>query len=248
MTPEIIAHRGYSAKAPENTLAALEAAIAHGASSVEFDIQTAACGTPVLFHDPMLGRTTNGVGPLGRRPLGQLKALDAGSWFGPEFTGETVPTLEEALGSLQGRIQRVYQEIKAYREMEDIDRIVAITEKAGLAGSTVFLASDWVILNRLRQVAPEVQRGYLVASREKLLEALDRAFIDEGSLLCPEIGLAHGHPERIQEAVGAGVDLMTWTVDEPWEATRALEAGFHRIASNQVEDLLAWRDELTLEG
>ena len=76
--------------APENTLRALEAAVEAGADGVEFDVQTAACGTPVLFHDDMLGRTTNGVGPLRRRPLAHLKARDAGSWFGKEFTGEKI--------------------------------------------------------------------------------------------------------------------------------------------------------------
>jgi glycerophosphoryl diester phosphodiesterase len=82
-TIEIIAHRGYSGRAPENTLAALEAAVAAGADAVEFDLHTAACGTPVLFHDGMLSRTTNGVGPVRRRTLEQLKTLDAGKWFAP---------------------------------------------------------------------------------------------------------------------------------------------------------------------
>jgi glycerophosphoryl diester phosphodiesterase len=240
-TPEIIAHRGFSAKAPENTLSALEAAIDVGVESVEFDIQIAACGTPVLFHDAMLGRTTNGVGPVRRRPLAHLKALDAGSWFGPEFSGEKILTLEEALANLKGRVFRIYQDIKGYREIDDLDRIVAITRGRGMAESTVFVAADWVIMNRLRQVAPDITRAYLAEGPEQIGEALDRAAVDEGSLLDVEIGLALAQPQKIQEALAAGVEVMAWTVDSESEASLALRSGITRITTNQVDRLLAWR-------
>jgi glycerophosphoryl diester phosphodiesterase len=244
-TPEIIAHRGFSAQAPENTLSAMEAALDTGVESVEFDLHTAACGTPVLFHDPMLGRTTNGVGPLGRRPLAQLKALDAGSWFSPEFSGERIPTQEEALANLRNRVYRVYQDIKGYREIEDLDRMANITRDTEMAGSTVFVSSNWMILNRLRRVAPEIQRAYLVESPDNLSEALDRAVVDEGSLLDVEIGVALAHPERIREALRAGVEVMAWTVDDLAEATAALEIGISRLTTNEVGRLLVWRVGLT---
>lgn len=240
--PEIIAHRGFSARAPENTLAALEAALDVGAESAEFDVQTAACGTPVLFHDPMLGRTTNGVGPLRRRPLGQLKALDAGSWFHPSFAGESIPTLEEALVLLRGHVRRVYQDIKGYREMEDLDRMVAITRELEMADVTVFISGDWVVLNRLRSVAPEIQRAYLVESQAVLLEALDRAVVDEGSLLDLEVGVALANPSVVEEALREGVEVAAWTVDDPSTAERAVAAGVSRITTNEVARILAWRD------
>ena len=244
-TPEIIAHRGFSARAPENTLAAMEAALETGVESVEFDLQAAACGTPVLFHDLMLGRTTNGVGPLRRRPLAHLKALDAGSWFSPEYSGERIPTQEEALANLKGRVYRVYQDIKGYREIEDLDRMVSITRDTGMADASVFVSSDWVIMNRLRQIAPDIQRAYLVESPENLPEALDRAVVDEGSLLDVEIGAALAAPDGIQEALRGGVEVMAWTVDDLVQASTALEMGISRITTNQVERLLAWRVGLT---
>lgn len=244
-SPEIIAHRGFSAKAPENTLSAMEAALESGVESVEFDLQTAACGTPVLFHDPMLGRTTNGVGPLGRRPLAHLKALDAGGWFGEEYSGEKIPTLSEALDALRGRVLRVYQDIKSYREMEDLDRIVSITRNADMSEATVFLSPDWVVMNRLRRVAPEIRRAYLVESPRALPEALDRAVIDEGALLSVDIGIALGHPASISEALGEGVQVNTWTVDDLEQASEAVEMGISGITTNEVERLLAWREGLT---
>ena len=241
MKPEIIAHRGYSARAPENTLSALEAALRAGADALEFDVQTAACGTPVLFHDATLGRTTNGVGPLRRRPLAQLMALDAGGWFSPAFAGEAIPTQMEALALLKGRVRRVYQDVKGYREMEDLDRIAKLTRDAGMAEATVFVSSDWIVLDRLRRVAPEIRRGYTVETAAALPEALDRALVDEGSLLSVEIGVALAEPERVQEALEGGGEVMAWTVDDPEVARKALQLGISRIFSNQVESLLAWR-------
>ena len=241
---EIIAHRGYRAKAPENTLAALEAALEAGADAMEFDVQTAACGTPVLFHDPMLGRTTNGVGPLRRRPLGHLKALDAGSWFGPEFSGQAIPTQEEALSLLCGRVSRVYQDIKGYREMEDLDRMVSITRNSGLAEISIFVSSDWVILNRLKQSAPEIQRAYLAEDAEGFSQALDRAVVDEGSLLSVEIELAMDHSLGVLEAQESGVELVTWTVNDPASAQEARQVGIHRITTDEVESLVDWRSSL----
>jgi glycerophosphoryl diester phosphodiesterase len=244
LRPEIIAHRGYSARAPENTLSALEAALQAGADAVELDVQTAACGTPVLFHDPMLGRTTNGVGPLKRRPLAQLKALDAGAWFSPTFAGESIPTQEEALTFLRGRGARAYQDIKGYRELEDLDRMVAVTRNAGMAESTVFVSSDRVILARLREVAPEIRRGYTVETADALPDALDRSLADAGSILSVEIGAALQDPRRIGQALEAGTEVMTWTVDHPEQARSALDLGISRIVSNEVGLLLAWRSGL----
>lgn len=243
--PEIVAHRGFSARAPENTLAALEAAIRAGVESVEVDVQTAACGTPVLFHDSMLGRTTNGVGPLGRRTLAQLSVLDAGSWFGRAFRGERIPTLHDALRSLRGRIGRVYLDIKGYREMEDLDRLVEIAASAAMAEDCVFVSGDWIVLNRFRSVAPEMKRAYLVGEASLLPEALDRAVVDEGSLLDVEVEVAFANPEVIQEALALGVEVMTWTVDETSVAARAWEAGITGITSNEVEKLMAWRASLS---
>ncbi len=189
----------------------------------------------------MLGRTTNGVGPLQRRPLGQLKALDAGSWFGADFASERIPTQEEALADLKGRVYRVYQDIKGYREIEDLDRMVSITRDRDMAEASVFISSDWVVMNRLRQTAPEIQRAYLVESADAFPNALDRAIVDEGSLLDVEIAVALANPDRVREALQAGVEVMAWTVDEESQASAAFQMGITRLTTNQVARLLVWR-------
>ena len=95
--PVVVAHRGASALAPENTLAAIQLASKLGSAAVEFDVHASADGIPVVIHDVTLARTTDGRGLVRKHTLQQLQSLNAGSWFGPEFHSERVPSLAEAL-------------------------------------------------------------------------------------------------------------------------------------------------------
>lgn len=99
----VAAHRGANKAAPENTLAAVRKAIEQGADLVEIDIRQTQDGHLILMHDSMLEKTTNGEGAVGDKTLEELRKLDAGAWFGPEFQGETIPTLEEAFEELRGK-------------------------------------------------------------------------------------------------------------------------------------------------
>jgi glycerophosphoryl diester phosphodiesterase len=98
-----VGHRGVKAFAPENTLAAQNIAIAMGARSIEMDVRMTKDGEFVVMHDPLVNRTTNGSGFVSQLTLAEIKALDAGSWFSPDFAGERVPTLREALRNIKGR-------------------------------------------------------------------------------------------------------------------------------------------------
>ncbi|MBI1320793.1 MAG: hypothetical protein GC168_17855 [Candidatus Hydrogenedens sp.] len=109
--PIIIAHRGASAYAPENTLAAFELAAEQGAPWYELDCHLSKDGVAVVIHDGDLERTTGVVGQVRDKTLDELKTLDAGTWFSPDFAGERLPTLAEALAMAKGRIG-VYVEIK----------------------------------------------------------------------------------------------------------------------------------------
>lgn len=241
---EIIAHRGYSAQAPENTLSALEAALAAGADAVEFDLHTAACGTPVLFHDAMLSRTTNGVGPLRRRTLEQLKTLDAGKWFDLAFAGERIPSFEEALDVLDGRIARIYAEVKGYREIEDLDRMVDIVRKREMTTRVTFISMKWSPLDHMRGRAPDLTVGYIVDGSGEVEEAFDRAAGDAHAFVDLRADLLLEDPGIPRRALEEDVDLVVWTVDEPGDAQRVLDVGVRRITTNQVEALLSWKQAL----
>ena len=93
----VIAHRGASGHAPENTLAAFKKAVAMGAAFIETDLHLSRDARFVAIHDSTLNRTTNGHGPVHIMTLSDLRRLDAGSWFGSVFAGERIPTLEELL-------------------------------------------------------------------------------------------------------------------------------------------------------
>jgi glycerophosphoryl diester phosphodiesterase len=144
-------------------------------------VQIAACGTPVLFHDTNLARTSNGAGPLGRRSLAELATLDAGAWFSPAHAGERIPTLEDALACVQGRISRVYCEVKAYRELEDIDRIVALTHEAALQELTVFISLDWRALDHIALLEASARLGYIVDKADRFEAGLEKASARAGN-------------------------------------------------------------------
>ncbi len=211
---------------------------------MEWDLHTAACGTPVLFHDTMLSRTTNGVGPLRRRTFEQLRALDAGKWFAPDFAGVRIPSFQEALDHVRGRVNRVYAEVKGYRELEDVDRMVHIARESGMFESTVFISMNWTLLDRIRGQDPSVLVGYIVDEADEVDAALDKAREDPRSLLDFQAELLVSDASLADRVVEEEVDVCVWTVDDPQQATLLRAAGVRRFTTNEVETLLAWRTGL----
>lgn len=239
---EIIAHRGFSRVAPENTLAAVRAALDAGADSIEWDLQTASCGTPVLFHDPHLGRTSNGVGPVKRRTLGQLQALDAGSWFSKEFAGEPIPSFAEALDLVAPSDALVYAEVKGYRELEDLDRMVSIVEAKGMVSRVCFISLDFGIVDRIAHQNEGLGIGYVVADGADVDEAITKAArLDGRGLVDFDRRLVLEDATTVARAHAAGVAVAVWTVDSLEEADRLYGAGVRRFTTNAVDDLMAWR-------
>jgi glycerophosphoryl diester phosphodiesterase len=241
---EIIAHRGYSARAPENTLAAIEAALAAGADAVEFDLHVTSDGIPVLFHDEELQRTSDGTGPLRAATASELARLDAGSWFDTAFAGERIPELGEALACVRGRVGRLYPEVKHYGTRDDLARMVDVVETAGLANHTVFISMDWDALAWMRGIQPALQVGYIVEKASRSRAAIERATGDPRALVDFDHRLLLADPALTDLAHARGVELAVWTVDDAAVASRLLALGVHRITTNRVGDLLAWKNGL----
>ena len=267
MTIEIIAHRGYSARAPENTLAALRRALEVGADALEFDLHVTADGVPVLLHDEMLERTTNGLGPVALVKLKELQQLDAGTWFGGGFARERVPTLAEALALAAGtdpapsgphgaapaqppeagrRCAHVYPEIKGYRTLRDVERMAREVHEAGWADACSFISMDWEALEAVRDASGALQVGYIAETPERWGPALERAAAvieAEGeadrALVDCDYRLLLRTPGRVAAARARGVDLVVWTVDDPEDARRLVELGVTRLTTNEVETVRA---------
>ena len=129
-TPLIVAHRGDSANAPENTLASFRLALANGADGIELDVMFSADQKLVVIHDDTLDRTTNGHGLVGATPSDAIRELDAGSRFGEKFKGEPVPLLDEVFAEFGGKFL-INVELKNYKTPKDQlpDFVVALIKK-----------------------------------------------------------------------------------------------------------------------
>jgi len=154
--PFISAHRGFSAKAPENTLAALDAAWRAGATVAEIDVQLTRDGHVILMHDRSIDRTTNGSGLVKDLSLAEIKALDAGGWFHARFSGERVPSLEEVLQWSRGRLGLLV-ELKnfPYRDLPLVDKTIEVVEAHDAEDFVVLGGFDHPVLADLHRRHPE---------------------------------------------------------------------------------------------
>jgi glycerophosphoryl diester phosphodiesterase len=166
--PRIVAHRGASAVAPENTLVAFGAALAYGAQEVEFDLRPTADDQAVVCHDETLDRTTTGAGLIGNRTLSYISTLDAGVKFAPQWEGTRVPTLEEAFEFLAGR---AVMNIHVYNPGKDAFIIRQIKEFAQrwVIADQIYITGEALVLEAARKLAPEIQRCCLQDSYDNKL-------------------------------------------------------------------------------
>src|SRR5277367_2784856 len=157
----VIAHRGASGHAPENTLAAFKRAIALGATFIETDLQLSRDTRFVAIHDDTVNRTTNGHGKVHDLTLAELRRLDAGSWFGSEFTGERVPTLEEILEFAKKHDVVFYLELKPGGSWGGEHALIGNLRESGEIARTVVISFDAAILAAVRKIEPTLMTGLL---------------------------------------------------------------------------------------
>ena len=149
--PIIIAHRGASGEAPENTMASFKLAIKQRADAIELDVQRTKDGRLIIMHDPLLGRTNNGHGQVARKKLHELHKLDAGSWFDPQFSKERIPTLGDTLDTFKKSTNYVI-ELKFYqRDRAGFARqVYEMVAQRGLLDNTMFLSFSVRILDAIK--------------------------------------------------------------------------------------------------
>jgi glycerophosphoryl diester phosphodiesterase len=161
---EIIAHRGSSTDAPENTLAAVELAIEQGVDAIEIDVRETIDLIPILFHDRTTGRTTNDS--LNRRvanmTLAEMKSLDAGSWFSTDFLDEKVPTLEETIIRVD-KSAILFIEMKVYSQTLE-ENVLSLIEQYDLINHVVLLSFSRDQIRRIKQNNPEIKTLLLVST------------------------------------------------------------------------------------
>lgn len=167
VTTKIIAHRGASKLAPENTMPAFELAYKQGADGVETDVQLTKDGTPVLIHDEQVKRTTNGKGYVKDLTLNQLKQLDAGSWFSKKFIGTTIITLEEFLQWIKPKSLYLNIELKntkiIYKNMESI--VYDMLSHYDLLHRTTLSTFNPFSVRRISELCQDLDIAFLTSRR-----------------------------------------------------------------------------------
>lgn len=225
MPNDIYAHRGWSGKAPENTMAAFRMALdAPYVTGIELDVQLSSDGVPVVIHDFTLERTTTGKGLVKEHSLKQLKRLDAGSWFGKAFRGERIPTLAEVLEAAKGR-GKVNIELKTagnlYPELPSA--VVREVRKAGMAQEAFLTSFDHHVMKEVKMLAPDIRTGLIVSGRPVAMRyQFEVTGADVLSIAYPYLT-----EDLVKEAEVLGIGLFAWTINGPEDVRRvaALSSG-----------------------
>ena len=230
----VIAHRGASGYAPENTLAAFRRAVALGANFIETDLQLSRDARFVAIHDDSVDRTTNGKGRVHDLTLPELRRLDAGSWFGSEFASEQVPTLEEILDFSKKHDVVFYLELKPGATWGGEHALVGALRESGEIPRTVVISFNAPILEKLRQIEPTLMTGLLYEGDldrpvEKAIDVGARQLAVRGDLVTPAL-LADARKRDLQ--------VVCWTVNHPAHMRMLVEAGVDGIMSDYPDRLI----------
>lgn len=235
MSPLIIAHRGWSAKAPENTLAAFRLAIELGVDGLELDVHMTRDGHVVICHDETLDRTTNGSGLIAERTLDEIRRLDAGSWFSPDYAGEPVPTLRELLETVARSSWRglINVELKTGVVLyPGIEKAVAdLLREHELSRFALISSFNHYALAEIKRIDPELETAILYS------EGLYEPWAYAARFGCRTLHPVHfaAPAPIVQGAHAHGVKVNVWTVDQPERARALAEAGVDGIITNRPD-------------
>lgn len=228
--PIIIAHRGAAKKAPENTMSSFKMALDMGAGGIELDVHLSSDDHLVVIHDEIVDRTSNGTGWVKDKTLQELRSLDFGSWFSPEFGGEQIPLLEEVLELIHGWDGLLNIELKSgpvfYPDIEK--KVINLLNKFNMTDSTIISSFNHYSLAEIKKFFPSIRTGVLYG--EGIYRPWDYA---------KTVGAEAIHPHRyniVPEIVNgckkSGIAVNPYTVDDPEEIARIAHLGVDGIITN----------------
>jgi glycerophosphoryl diester phosphodiesterase len=230
----VIAHRGASSYAPENTFAAFDLAIRMGAHHIELDVEATNDGHIVVIHDDTVDRTTNGTGPVTDQSLAALQALDAGSWFGAQFSGERIPTFDEVLRRYKGRVH-IHTEIKG-RSTYLSERTADLVRQHSMIDQVTITSFQRVRLEEIRAYAPELVTSWLLA------EVSDAVIAQAGTIgvrqICPRADTVT--TEMVSRLHAEGFAVRVWGVATEALMRQVVRAGADGATVNFPDKLLAY--------
>ncbi len=239
--PDCVAHRGGGKLAPENTIAGLRCALAHGYRAVEFDVMLARDGVPVVMHDPYLGRTVAGTGNVFDYDAAELVTMDAGRWFGAQFAGETVPLFSQFVEFCKANAIWMNVEIKPAPGFEEATGTVVAGLTRALFGleiaqddpARVPLLSSFstAALGAARAAAPDLPRALLLERIAPGWEAQARA-LDVVAIHTSE---RHLDAQQAREVKAAGFGLFCYTVNDAARARTLRAWGVDSFCTDRLD-------------
>lgn len=225
----IMAHRGYSSKAPENTMPAFELAMEAGSGGIELDVHLTKDGEVVVIHDHILNRTTNGKGQVEEFTMAELKELDAGSWFSPEFKGTKLPTLREVLELISQHNVLLNVETKTALGFEQLnEKLAPLLDEYAMWEKTIISSFNHYALVHIKTIRPQARTGILYNC------ALVNPWVYAKSIGASALHAYHRTviPELVQAAQQNGMMVNVWTVDEAVDIERVTLAKVDSIITN----------------
>lgn len=243
--PRVIAHRGFSGAAPENTLAAFEKALALDVDMIELDVLLSADEHLVVIHDDDLGRTTDGEGPVHARSLAELEALDAGAWFSEAFAGQRVPTLHEVL-ELLGKRVLINVEIKDEAVTDRVrggitDRVIGAVKAHGVAEKVILSSFEPRALAHAREIDPRIRRASLF-NEELHAGRTPLEVMDEVGSVSFNLGREQVTAETVEACHAHGRSVLVYTVNEVADMERAILLGVDGLFTDRPDRLLELLD------
>lgn len=234
----VIAHRGASSYAPENTLAAFDLALQMGVRHIELDVALTSDSHTVVIHDDNVDRTTNGRGLVTSHTLAALRELDAGSWFGAQFESERIPAFDELLARYNGRVH-IHTEIKG-KSPSLSQRTADLIRKHGMEGQVTITSFQSMRLQEMRAYAPELPMGWLV--REVNDSIIAQAHAIGVTQLCPRADTVT--PELIDRLHAEGFVARAWGVATEELMQHLVQAGVDGMTVNFPDKLVAYLETL----
>ena len=228
----VIAHRGASAFAPENTLVSFSKAVQMGAKWLEFDVMLSADNEVIVFHDETLDRTTNGSGFVGNFPFSYLRTLDAGAWFDPAYSGERIPSLAQIATFLQEMKISANIEIKSLPDQEQLTAQLAFKEILNYfpqrTDKILFSSFSVASLRELRRLSSECNLGLLMHDWQNDWDKI----CDELQCVSVHVNQQIMNPDRVHAIKNTHRQLLCYTVNNAHRAKELLSWGVDAIFSD----------------
>ena len=227
----VVAHRGASSLAPENTMASVLKALELGADQCEIDVQLTKDGEVVLLHDSLLKRTAGRPGALSDYTLDELRDFEVGKWFGQDFSGEPIPTLTEVIRAVKGKML-LNIEIKVSREETDIvSKVVDIIHSEGIIKKCLVTSFGRAEVEKVKELDPRIRTGFIFSQKYP-------PDVFEGNWEALSCNYRVVDANFVTKAKEFKKKIYVWTVDDAEEMKRLIALQVDGIITNRPQDLI----------